>query len=191
MPNMQLCPNGHYFDSERYIACPYCKAIVDIDETGAFGGTDNISVTEGIESVSSNSANHNKKDNNSDDDVTVGLDRIRGTRIVPVVGWLVCTEGNDKGKDFRLHAGNNFVGRNSDRDVYLHDQSVSRKHFTISYDQRKDRWFITMGEGKEIVYVNDDPIGSMTFLKRGDLIEVANTKLVFIPLEQEYVKWEW
>lgn len=190
MPNMQLCPNGHYFDSERYIACPYCKA-GNLGETKAFGENDDIPSTEGLERVSSNSANHNKNANNADDDVTVGLDRIRGTKIVPVVGWLVCTEGNDKGKDFRLHAGNNFVGRSSDRDVYLHDQSISRKHFSVSYDQRKDRWFISMGEGKEIIYVNDEPIGSMTSLKKGDLIEVANTKLVFIPLEQEYVKWEW
>lgn len=187
MPSMQLCPNGHYFDSERYASCPYCKAGNGPGVTEAFDGDRDVPPTEAFVDTGDLSG----RTMPAESEETVGLDILKGTKIVPVVGWLVCTEGSDKGKDFRLHAGNNFVGRSPDRDVYLRDPSVSRKHFSVSYDQRKDRWFTTMWEGKEIVYVNDEPISNATPLKKGDLIEVANTKLVFIPLEREYVEWEW
>ena len=185
MPNMQLCPNGHYFDSEHYIACPYCKAS---DNGGATEPFVDTPPTEGFSEQFNVPVGRTAP---FDGDETVSIDMIKGTKIVPVVGWLVCTEGGDKGRDFRLHAGNNFVGRNRDRDICLNDQSVSRKHFSVSYDQRKDRWFVNMGEGRELVYINDEPLGGMKTLQKGDVIEVANTKLVFIPLEREYVKWEW
>lgn len=197
MPNMKLCPNGHYFDSEQYIACPYCKSAeagptMPADEDGfAESYPPPVGPTEPADFPGANVGYGGVgKTVGMDNDETVSLEMLKDTRIAPVVGWLVCTAGNDKGRDFRLHAGNNFVGRSRDRDVCLDDQSVSRKHFSVSYDRRKNRYFIAMGEGREIVYVNDEPIAGVTPLKKGDLIEVANTKLAFIPLEKEYVQWE-
>lgn len=173
MPIMQLCSNGHYFDKERYAECPYCKPAQIVQEP--------VSPTAPLRSECVPSM-----------DKTVRL-VIKETGIDPVVGWLVCTAGSDKGKDFRLHSGNNFVGRESDRDVCLKgDPSISGKHFSIGYDQRHDRFFISMGEGKEIVYVNGEPLGGGSItLKKGDQIEVAATALVFIPLDKECVQWEW
>ena len=183
MPNMQLCANGHYFDSERYAECPYCKP----EGTYASGGDQSpINVTTPLRDnplIGGSAQNMDK---------TVRM-VVKETGIDPVVGWLVCVKGGDKGKDFRLHSGNNFVGRDADRDVCIQgDASVSGKHFSVSYDQRHDRYFISMGEGKEIVYVNDEPLtAAATTLKKGDKIEVAGTTLVFIPLDKEDVQWEW
>ena len=182
MPNMQLCANGHYFDSERYAECPYCKP------AGAVSTPQNqVNVTVPLRNdkgpIGGAAPNMEK---------TVRM-VVKETGIDPVVGWLVCIKGTDKGKDFRLHSGNNFVGRDADRDVCIRgDSSVSGKHFSISYDQRHDRYFVSMGEGKELVYVNDEPLtASALTLKKGDKIEVGATTLVFVPLDKEDVQWEW
>lgn len=34
--------------------------------------------------------------------------------IDPVVGWLVCISGAEKGRDYRIHSDNNFIGRGGD-----------------------------------------------------------------------------
>mgnify|MGYP002624504751 CR=1 FL=1 len=111
----------------------------------------------------------------------------------PVVGWLVCVKGNDIGKDFRLHSGNNFVGRGDESDVRLSDPSVSRdKHFIVTYDHRGNSYFISCGSGREEVYVNNQIlIGGAMQLKRGDIIIVADTVLIFIPFGSDDFQWEW
>lgn len=182
MPNMQLCPNGHYFDSERYTDCPYCKPSGGAVSNGQAPVNATVPLRE---NPFAGGAAPNM-------DKTVRM-VVKETGIDPVVGWLVCVKGNDKGRDFRLHSGNNFVGRDADRDVCIQgDSSVSGKHFSVSYDQRHDRYFISMGEGKEMVYVNDEPLtASAITLKKGDKIEVGATMLVFVPLDKEDVQWEW
>ncbi len=112
-------------------------------------------------------------------------------RVRPVVGWLVCVQGPDIGKDFRLHTHFNHVGRGDNQDVRLSDESVSREHFTVSYDMVNNRYFADMGKGSTFVYINGYPLGARTALKKGDQIKLANTLLVFIPLEQQDVKWNW
>ncbi|MBQ7705303.1 MAG: FHA domain-containing protein [Selenomonadaceae bacterium] len=107
------------------------------------------------------------------------------------MGWLVCVEGKDIGKDFRLHAQFNYVGRNENQDISLSDEYVSReKHLTVSYDMLNHRYFAEKG-GSSFVYINNQPLVSITQLKRGDQIRIGNSLLVFIPLEQQDVKWNW
>ena len=114
------------------------------------------------------------------------------TRVRPVVGWLVCVQGPDIGKDFRLHTDFNHVGRAEDQDVCLSDSTVSREHFTVSYDRLNNHYFADMGKGSSMVYINGYSLGGRTVLKKGDQIKVGdNTLLVFIPLEQKDVKWNW
>lgn len=75
----------------------------------------------------------------------------------PVVGWLVCTEGVNKGTDYRLHQGRNFVGRSSEMDVcILGDNTVSRSsHAIVVYDPRSNVYLAQPGSSKELFYVND------------------------------------
>lgn len=113
-------------------------------------------------------------------------------RVSPVVGWLVCVKGDDIGKDFRLHANFNHVGRNGNMDIQLTDPYVSRdKHFTVSYDLHHNRYFVDMGQGKSFVHINGHPLGGRTQIKKGDQIQVGKTLLVFIPLEEQDLKWNW
>ena len=32
----------------------------------------------------------------------------------PVVEWLVCIDGPEKGRDYRIRSGNNYIGRSQD-----------------------------------------------------------------------------
>lgn len=195
LDNMRLCPNGHYYDSSRFQECPYCKpgtpaengaGISQSPFAGPAAGTPSVTVplNQNVSAPAKQSADMEK--------TQVLVEQKTGYN--PVVGWLVCIEGPDKGKDFRLHAGNNFVGRGATMDVILQDKAVSAKnaHFSISYDKKHDRYFMAGGQGQEIVYINDEPLtASATDIKRGDRIEVANTTLVFIPLSKEDVQWQW
>ena len=75
----------------------------------------------------------------SDDGIgkTVGVFQRRGG-CEPVVGWLVCTEGGEKGRDFRLLAKINTIGRSERMDVCIkNDPAISREnHARIGYDQK-------------------------------------------------------
>lgn len=177
MPKMTLCGNNHYYDSELHASCPHCKKMF-VD-----GGK-----TSGYESTGKDEIKTSGKRGK-----TIAMGEIstkQGETFLPAVGWLVCVEGEDRGKDFRIHSDNNFVGRGSRCDVCLSDMHISEKHFVIGYDTADDDYFIYMDEGKAIVRVNDKRLGGDTLsLKKGDKIKVGETQLVFIPLESSIVKW--
>ncbi len=123
---------------------------------------------------------------------SVGTAQKQSNRVRPVVGWLVCVQGPDIGKDFRLHTHFNRVGRLEGQDVQLTDNTVSRdNHFTVTYDMLNHRYFAEMGNGSTLVYVNGQSLGARAMLKKGDQIKVGESLLVFIPLEQQDVKWNW
>lgn len=109
----------------------------------------------------------------------------------PVVGWLVCTEGKHKGQSFNLYHGKNFIGRNSDMDVWLkNDPSVSRnRHAIIIYEPRERVFFAQPGESHELFYVNDSVVLSTTQLKDRDKISVGETTLVFVPFCNSDFSW--
>lgn len=193
MPNVQtLCPVcNHYYDSSES-ACPYCNPPADIDNGNEVvcpkcGHAYDSSLTECPYCSETPSPEPEPIENDTEDD--------EGTTILyrpeNVTGWLVCTAGNDKGRDFRLHADNNFVGRNTDQDVCLNDKGVSRhRHFSVVCDAENDDYFVMSGGGKGLVRVNGMPVGGHTPLTKGDKIRVGDTTLVFIPLETAYVKWD-
>ena len=182
MPKMKICPKGHYYDSAKYATCPYCPAN---------DGSQKPDKTEPLDEYKTR-GNPAPGGNDGKTKSIWDEDESGDNSVTPVVGWLVCTEGVDKCKDFRLHADNNFVGRGSQCDVRLSDEYVSKKHFTVTYDPFSDIHFASMSDGRAIVYINGIPLtSSMVALKKGDKIKVAKTTLVFIPLDKDDVQWNW
>jgi hypothetical protein len=112
-------------------------------------------------------------------------------RLEPVVGWLVCVDGPDKGRDFRLHAEKNFIGRSDTMDVPISsDDSVSReRHGIVVFDPKKQLFWLLPGEASGLVYLNGDAIHSPTVMKSDDFVEVGETKLVLIPFCGEKYNW--
>jgi hypothetical protein len=111
--------------------------------------------------------------------------------IDPVVGWLVCIAGNDRGADFRIHPEKNTIGRSENNDIRIaKDQTVSRdNHATIIYDPKKKNFRLLAGGGRGLVYVNEEVIDFSTPLKANDIIELGETKLMFVPLCGEHFDW--
>ena len=161
MTNMKTCPKGHPYDSSLS-SCPFCLPI----------------------KIKVNPPPHQEE-------TTFVGDLNDSARVRPVVGWLVCVQGPDIGKDFRLHSDFNHVGRDKYQDVCLSDRTVSREHFTVSYDIVNNHYFAEMDKGRTMVYINGYSLGGRALLKKGDQIKVGETLLVFIPLEQQDVKWNW
>lgn len=45
--------------------------------------------------------------------------------------------------------------------------------------------------GRSIVRLNGMPLLSTTQLKRGDIIELGKTKLMFVPFSSDAFDWDW
>lgn len=109
----------------------------------------------------------------------------------PVVGWLVCLEGPDRGRDFRLHAEKNFIGRAPEMDVCIPgDDRVSReRHGVVIFDPRKQVFWTLPGDSSGLVYLNGEIVHAPAQMKAHDILEVGDTKLVLIPFCGEKYTW--
>ena len=101
--NLMKCPNGHHYDASRFSSCPFCGM------EGVNVGPDqttvplDVPVSQPGPSVATEPLSTAIPD---DDDRTlpVTADMLDGAteKSAPVVGWLVCTEGVNKGTDYIL-----------------------------------------------------------------------------------------
>jgi hypothetical protein len=114
-----------------------------------------------------------------------------GVKDDPVVGWLVCLAGPDRGRDFRLHAEKNFIGRSPAMDVCVAgDETVSRdRHALVIFDPKKHVFWAVPGDAAGLVYLNGDIVHSPTPMKQDDLLEIGQTKLVLIPFCGDKYSW--
>ena len=110
----------------------------------------------------------------------------------PVVGWLVCVAGPSKGKSYTIRGGVNSIGRSERMDIVITgDLKISSEnHAKISYSDKHNRFNLLPGEGRNIVYLNDEELFTPQILKTHDLIDFGETKLLFIPLCDERFTWE-
>ncbi len=112
--------------------------------------------------------------------------------VEPVVGWLVCVEGDDFGASFTLKAGRNFIGRSETMDVVLHgDSSISReRHAIIVYEPKRREFIAQAGESRELFYLNEEVVLNPVRINQYDIITVGNTKLMFFPCCGENFSWD-
>lgn len=110
----------------------------------------------------------------------------------PVVGWLVCVKGVHFGESFCIGTGKNSIGRNSDnRIVVWADKTVSRlKHALIVYEPKKKQFYLQPGDSSGLTYLNDEYITESKIMKAHDVIELGESKFVFIPLCGDSFSWE-
>ena len=110
----------------------------------------------------------------------------------PVVGWLACVEGPSRGKSYTIRGGVNSIGRSERMDIVITgDLKISSEnHAKISYSDKHNRFNILPGEGRNIVYLNDEEVFTPMPLKAYDLIDFGETKLLFIPLCGERFTWK-
>ena len=218
--NLVRCENGPFFDSERYPGCPHCeaprgdnvtvplmRAPVNEDVTVALNQNAHVteavmhqpapepapapavntsSLLEAVKAASSGAVNAPVESGEK----TVGFfSKAIGTE--PVVGWLVCTEGEHFGEDFKLKSGRNFIGRSAGMDVAItKDGTVSReRHTALVYEPRGNLFIVQPGDSKELSYLNGEVVLSPVELKPNDRLTIGQTELMFIPCCTESFKW--
>ena len=216
--DLKRCANGHFYDGEKFSFCPHCQGGSGNNETipfqeaannnagtvtmpGNMIGGQGVGQTVPLNPPPGNNNQVKEVKSNlgaGDDAKTVGffgnlVSAIgKNEQVQPVVGWMVCTKGKHIGKDFRLKAGRNFIGRNSDMDVALTgENSVSREsHAVIAYEPHQSIFIAQPGSASELFYLNGNVVLSATQIRRNDRLQLGEVELMLIPCCDENFKWE-
>lgn len=181
------CDKGHFYDPAKHSSCPHCGVNIDLDVVTQ-GAGNNMPITRPLTEPKENKTV--AKARPVVENKTVGYFS-KKTGLDPVVGWLVCIDGPDKGRDFRLRAGRNYIGRSESMDVCISgDKGISRdKHAIVVYDPKKNNYILQPGESRELFYLNDEGVYQVMPLKAFDVIELSDTKLHFVPYCGEGRTW--
>jgi hypothetical protein len=183
----QRCEKGHFFDPAKHVSCPHCGvpglSIEPNVTLPAPGRTFGVSKPVDTDST--------RAHNNSEAGATVGVFKAK-LGIEPVVGWLVCVSGPDRGRDYRIRSQRNFIGRDARMDICISsDDQISREnHAALTYDPRANTFKLAPGESHGITYLNGESVDLPVNLKQFDSIELGNTKLIFIPFCGEAFQWQ-
>ncbi len=203
------CENGHWYDTTVNRSCPHCKRdseklgirlddIEEDDRTISIAEVD-MSLGEELGAIIGDSIRNLPNDIkpgegdglSEDDDKTISFGFFDMMNTPPVVGWVVCLTGTERGKDYRLHSEKNFVGRSTSMDVVLiDDKKIARdKHCSIQYDPKGNAFYLSPENGN-LTYMNDQMVDSPVLLKDGDKITIGETTLLFVPFCKEERVWE-
>ena len=173
---LERCPNGHYYDPTKHTSCPHCGvAGLDFHKTAP-------------------------KRPAGEEEKTVPKDQTAGVRgeepgfttpffnrrigIDPVVGWLVCIDGPNRGMDYRIRSENNAIGRAETMRICIAgDEGISREnHAIISYDPESNTYTMLPGMARGLVYLNRSPVYGPAPLRPFDEIKLGSSILLFVPL---------
>lgn len=182
------CSNGHYYDDAKFPSCPHCSlfganSCPDATQGAAFRapsfGDDEKTVFKERALVAGDEKT--ERFAGGDEEKTIGFMR-SVLHADPVVGWLVCVDGAEKGRDYRLHAGRNFIGRTWKMDVNIvDDRSVSREnHASVVYEPNEAAFLIMNGDSVK-TYLNGVPVTSPMPLAAGDKIGLGDSLYDFVP----------
>lgn len=168
------CSRGHYYDMDKFGVCPEC------------GSADDVRTTPLEE------CGPTRPEEDKDDNKTIKKWKRKDAVVEPVVGWLICVEGPHMGADFRLTAGGNFIGRDSEMDVCLkNDETVSRhKHLNVTYEPKSGTFLVAPGDTKELSYLNDNVVLETKKLNAYDTLLVGECKLLFVPFCSDSFNWD-
>lgn len=202
------CSKGHYYDPTRHTSCPYCGVAIDdfqvhspsggnpygntTPQGGGYSDPVGKTMPQGFSSPEPIGKTMPKDmPVQTDSFKTVAMGVPTNSEIEPVVGWLICINGKLKGKDFKILAGRNKIGREASNDISLPtDNTISREeHANIIYDPRSNKFYITQGSSRGLVYLNDNLVISDAILQDYDKIKLGNVELVFIAFCDEKFTW--
>lgn len=168
------CNMGHLFSERKYgNVCPYCNTVVTKNtntQEDPLGRYQDITYLSDLEILK------------------------------PVTGWLVCLEGAGKGRDYRIVAEKNFIGRSGEMDIRIvGDETVcQRNHGILVYDPEKNRTVLLPGDSQGLVYVLDDEdqweaVYESKVLAAGDRIKIGSSIFLFVPMcgENDGFMFNW
>ena len=199
----RTCSAGHVYDADQFPSCPYCNRNTRAIQFGATAAPAGYGATTAPAGYGAAPAERDetigqtvmpeairRRMEQERDNRTVGEFK-RKLGYEPVVGWLVCVEGPEVGKDYRLFGRINSIGRAEGNDVVLaQEHTVSQKnHVRLAYDAKHNNFQLIPGEGTNVTYLNDEPLYVPQKLNAYDVLEMGDTKLIFVPLCSERFHW--
>lgn len=199
----RTCSAGHVYDADQFPSCPYCNRNTRAIQFGATAAPAGYGATTAPAGYGAAPAGRDdiigqtvmpeairRRMEQERDQRTVGEFK-RKLGYEPVVGWLVCVEGPEVGKDYRLFGRINSIGRAEGNDVVLaQEHTVSQKnHVRLAYDAKHNNFQLIPGEGTNVTYLNDEPLYVPQKLNAYDVLEMGATKLIFVPLCSERFHW--
>jgi hypothetical protein len=197
---MIQCNEGHFYDPARHSSCPWCAKPFDLEPAADVkttplrpslddaGKTTPLNVAPPAAEDPKTTPLYVAKPLNVPPPTAAAPE---ARPVDPVVGWLVAVEGPERGKDFRLHAERNFVGRAADMDVSLAlDARVSRfRHAIVTFEPRKKVFYLSPGDASGLVYLNGDLLDRTTQIGPDDQIEIGDSKLRLVPFVGDTFNW--
>jgi hypothetical protein len=149
-----VCPIHGQFDA-RYTSCPVCAAEAQARQVRAEPAAREARTRVGA--------------------AVPGVSR--APRAAKAGALLYMESGSRAGTDYRLNVGSTAIGRASDNDVVLDDDTVSRQHALI----REDQGHFTLQDRGSLdgTYLNGEKIRGAVTLQDGDEIGLGNTVLRF------------
>lgn len=190
--SMVSCGNGHFYNDEEHSSCPFCGVGLEINPTRPLTPADTNRARPTPDDGHTRAANAPPTPGlGRDPGVTRHVWAKRMGGVDPVVGWLVCIEGPERGRDYRLHTERNFIGRDPSMDVAITgDPSISRaNHAVISYNPKRHTFRLAPGDSRGLAYLNDEEVIAPVALAPYDRIELGETTLLFIPFCGERFVW--
>lgn len=179
------CENGHFYDDRKNQECPYCNKGHSTTE-----GQTMWQRAEAAEEKAEHFHIEKQAIAQADEGLTIGVfSPSKGNDYV--VGWLVCIEGADKGRDFRLRHGFNHIGRGGKCDILLeNDHKISRSvHCSIIYEDKKNCFYL-MPEQGQLTYYNDKLLENPVTLSSYDTFEIGESRLQFVAFCGGDRRWE-
>ena len=176
---MRKCERGHYYDASVHGSCPYCNREEDAEKTMAMGvtlaGGSTVAQANGTITAAGTTMPGQvplirpMTTTGTDEGKTIAMFQTE-QGVDPVVGWLICLDGKEKGRDYRIHSDNNFIGRSEKMDICIKsDDTISRENQAVlTYDAGERRYYFSPGDGRSIIRLNGKAIFQTTEFKAYD-----------------------
>lgn len=197
---MVLCPNGHYYNAAIHQRCPQCASaasggFIPTQDPHAAGSQGNFGPT--IDP-------HNARPQGGIGSTTPAGGTEYGSTVPgddlgsgssspaadPVVGWLVCVEGPNRGRDYRIHAGYNYIGRESGDIRLQEDMQISRQHHAmIAYDSGDHTYYFGPSGGRNLVRVNGKTVLNAQAVYNYDVLSIGAGRYLFVALCGSHFGW--
>ncbi len=91
---------------------------------------------------------------------------------------LVICNGDLEGTSYVLDSDETLIGRDATSQIRLTDETISREHAFISYDEAEGSWVVEDLQSSNGTKLNGKRVRSAS-LSHGDLVQVGHIKLKF------------
>lgn len=207
MAKLVRCPAGlHQYDAERYSLCPYCNN--STVQMGGSAGSDDVTRPLDRQQGGSEDTTRPYKQSEektafvgkpaaspANDSEKTQIYRAEDSGVQPVTGWLVVTEGPGAGTSLPVFHGVNSIGRSSGEQICLDfsgdsDPEIARTgQARITYDPKGNCFYLQHGDGKNLTYLNDQPVLELRTLSSYDAIGMGKTVMLFVPFCGDRFQW--